>query len=219
MRLPEPIIEAKAPPIIDPNRLPSPDKYAKQRMNDTPENWLSKLTHEFHEICPEIYKHSDLSHHGMPPQRIIDQVLAWKFSKGCKGLVLQGNTGKCKTRLAWHLIRRTMTTEGNRVRAITDPSFSREYSRRLGNGTADEWMENLTRAPILFIDDFGKAAVTPRYKEQFYDVLETRTNMARPLIITTQLNRDSIVHRFGDEDGKAVVRRILDFADLVNFGK
>lgn len=180
--------------------------------------WLQKLAQEYSAICPPVYKQTELTHRDMPPVTILSQITQWKYDrKTGRGLIFQGNTGLCKSRCAWVLIKRLMTQDGIRVLAINDPSFSREYSERLGKGTADDWLGSLCRVPILFVDDFGKAACTPRYKELFYDLLESRTSHLKPIILTTQLNRSSIIERFGDVDGNAIVRRILEFSDLINF--
>lgn len=176
----------------------------------------TQLREDFFQGCPDEYLRTDLAHPDMPPQHLWKKVLNWNHETS-KGLLIQGETGKGKTRIAWLLVRRLMLDLKVRVRFITDPSFSREYSRRLGKGTADEWIDKLVRAPVLFIDDLGKSAVTPRYKEQFHDVLESRTSRNKPMIITTQLNRSALLERFGTDDGTAIVRRLLEFTDIVNF--
>jgi DNA replication protein DnaC len=176
-----------------------------------------RMHQEFEESCPFEFKSTDLKHEKMPSEEIIDKIISWRYERGRKGLLLQGSTGRCKTRLAWTLIEKLMLVDGIRVQTIRDPSFAREYTKRLGNGTAEEWMEKLSNCPVLFIDDFGKAAVTQRYKEEFYDVLDSRTSNGRPIIITTQLDRATILSKFGNDDGKAIIRRILEYCEVIQF--
>lgn len=205
--------EFKTPTVSIENLPKMPPKESFEEFQR--QQYLSKLKTQFEEQCPFEYKNTDVNHADFPKGPNFERIMAYKWSKGAKGLMVGGKTGVGKTRSIWLLIHKLMTKDGVRVRAISDPTFSREYSKRLGNGTADEWMEGLSKVPILFIDDFGKSAVTPRYREQFYDILESRTNSGNPIIVTTQLDRAAIMTRFGDEDGEALVRRLLEFMDIV----
>jgi len=182
----------------------------------SPEQWNKKRsTIRFNEICPPLFKNAD----GNFPtinQEALTTVLRFD-PDSTKGLVLTGETGKGKTTAAWMLLKKLSYESSLMIRAIRDPEFSREYSKRLGNGTADEWVDKLCGVDVLFIDDLGKAAVTPRYKEQLYDVIDSRINKQKPTIVTTQYNRSKLIERFGDEDGKALVRRFLEFSEIINF--
>lgn len=175
---------------------------------------LENMRHRYNEICPPLFKDTDPKR---LPQDKLSQVLAYEHKPKGKGLVLAGDTGQGKTRAAWILINRLLCEEGVPVRFLSDPMFSIEYSKRLGNGTADEWMDALCRVAVLFIDDFGKAAITPRYKEQFYTIINERCNHYRPTILTTQWSKSKLIERFGDDDGKAIARRILEFSEIVKF--
>lgn len=177
---------------------------------------LRLMQARYTEICPPLYKETDLNHPGIN-YSATKQVLGWKYSAGCRGMILQGDTGRGKTRSVWMLIKRLLCEEAIPVRSITDPSFSREYSMRLANGTAGEWIEKLSRCCVLFIDDVGKASVTARYKEQLYDILETRMARQRPVIVTTQFHSPELIKHFGENDSRAIIRRITETCDVIHF--
>lgn len=184
-----------------------PFSFEKQRL-------AQKLRERYQDECPPCFKDTDASR---LPQSSLKQIMAFHFIPKTNGLLIQGNTGLGKTRSAWLLVKRLLCEDVVPVRYVSDPMFSVEYSKRLGNGTAEEYIDQLCRVAVLFLDDFGKSAVTPRYKELFYAVLNERCNNYKPMIITTQWNRQKLVERFGDEDGKAIVRRLTEFCEIVNF--
>lgn len=172
-----------------------------------------RLISEFREICPIEYQKTNLNDARMPSRIVQNKVLTWEPTS--KGLMLCGKTGLGKTRLVWKLVEKLMIDDGIRVRVINDPSLSREYSKRVSEGTANDWVDRLSETPVLFIDDFGKSSPTARYKEAFYDILENRTNNGKPILITSQWDASDIVTQFGDHDGAAIVRRLMEFCNII----
>lgn len=185
--------------------------YQTQKISDFKE----KLRNRYLEICPPLYRNTNGEFKGVN-QDSLKKVQLFD-PKSNKGLMVIGDTGTGKTTSVWMLIKRLLCEDGVPVLAIRDPEFSREYSMRLGNGTADEWIDKLCRVRVLFIDDLGKSATTPRYKEQLHDVIDSRINNLKPTIITTQYNRARLIDRFGDEDGRGIVRRVLEFCEIISF--
>ncbi len=169
------------------------------------------MRERFCEICPPLYRDTDKSRlDGL----MLANTMAFKRALN-RGLMIVGESGKGKTRCMWLLIQRLLCVEGVPVRAINDTLFSVEYSKRLGNGTAEDWIDRLSRVSVLFIDDLGKAAPTARHKEAFYSVLEARSANMLPTLITTNYGKDGLLARFGADDGAAIVRRIVEFCEII----
>jgi len=191
------------------------DALQNNQQNEAYQFALERTKRRYFELCPELYRNT----HGNFPgvnRDAMRKVLSFD-PNSTKGLLLIGDTGKGKTTAAWMLLQKLSHVDCKMIQAVRDPEFSREYSKRLGNGSADAWIDRLCRVDILFIDDLGKAAITPRYKEQLYDVIDSRINNRKPTIVTSQYNRTKLIERFGDEDGKALVRRFIEWSEIINF--
>lgn len=124
-----------------------------------------------------------------------DAIMAHQF--GPQGLLLRGDTGKCKTRAMWRLMRK-LFDEGKSIAAVTSGKFQREYQSSAGKHEANEWFDRLARADCFFLDDLGRVPWTPNTWGQFFELIDDRCKNERPFFITTNETGDSLAQMCAD---------------------
>lgn len=144
------------------------------------------------------------------------KVMDWNF--GEKGLLVTGDSGKCKTRFVWRLLNREWD-EGKTLSAHTHVAF-RQMSSALAAADSRKylaWIAGLTKVDVLFIDDLGKGRATPASEEGFFDLLDKRMRDCKPTLFTTDMELERIERHFSDEYQRGLMRRILERTTLVEF--
>lgn len=58
----------------------------------------------------------------------------------------------------------------------------------------NEYIDRLCRFPLLILDDFGMERGTEYALEQVYNVIDSRYRSGKPLIVTTNLSLDELLH-------------------------
>lgn len=163
-------------------------------------------------MCPTLYRDTDVTR--LPPKHFA-QVMAWQY--GDRGLLLLGATGLTKTRCAYQLLYR-LIQEDRTVRAFDAVSFGSECSRSFADGKGDEWVKGLLTVDVLFLDDLGKERFTDRVESELFGIVERRTARRKPIIVTTNFIGDVLEEKMSPDRGPALVRRLRQFCDKVNFG-
>lgn len=166
-------------------------------------------------ICPPLYQDTDINHRSMPPAAKMAQILNWQY--GPQGLVIHGITRKCKTRVAWLLVKR-LITEGRSVIALSSGDFARQCAEANAEGadSAEAWHESLLLVNVLFLDDFGKFKLTERVEADLFEIIEARTAHKRPIIITSNFVGTSLVQKLSPDRGPAIVERLREFCIPIN---
>lgn len=147
------------------------------------------------------------------------------WEKKEKGLVLFGQTGGGKTRVAYELLRRMRLLAVVDVRALSATAFAREVRNCGPNGTnqLNQVVDDLVRPEVLLIDDLHQAKFTARYAECLYDVIEQRTSEDKPIIVTCQLIGKELVAKLchdnpeAEDTAQAIRRRLCDYCDAIDF--
>ena len=67
------------------------------------------------------------------------------------------------------------------------------------------WLERVSKAQLLILDDFGVERTTEYSLEQTYEVINTRYKSNKPLIVTTNLSTQDIQKRKNQ-----AIKRIYD---------
>lgn len=142
------------------------------------------------------------------------QALNWKF--GCRGLMLRGDSGRCKTRAMWRLVRR-LFDERHKVIALTSAKFDRECRDAAGSFTLSAWFDRLATVDVLFLDDLGKANWTQATEAQIFDLIDQRTREGRPILATSNDTGASLAARLSDDRGAPLVRRLRDYCECLVF--
>jgi DNA replication protein DnaC len=123
---------------------------------------------------------------------------AVNFAKSPEGwLVLQGVNGCGKTHLA-AAIANHLRREGKSVLFIVVPDLL-DYLRSTFNPESrvsyDKSFEEIKKAPVLILDDFGEQAATPWAQEKLYQLINYRYNAKLATVITTCLALEEIENR------------------------
>jgi DNA replication protein DnaC len=140
--------------------------------------WISFLEDET--------RHYTLDHCKDLPHRLLDDLCEALIVKN-KSLYLFGTWGSGKTCVAFALIREIMSVKDcyywpKYITAKKLDSLLLAASRADG----DTWeVEKYATADLLFIDDLDKVSGTDRFKNQLFEILNTRYQRSLPTIITS----------------------------------
>jgi DNA replication protein DnaC len=123
---------------------------------------------------------------------------AISFAESPEGwLIFMGVNGCGKTHLA-AAIANHLRREGKSVLFIVVPDLL-DYLRSAFNPenrvSYDKSFEEIKKAPVLILDDFGEQAATPWAQEKLYQLINYRYNARLATVITTCLSLDEIERR------------------------
>lgn len=172
----------------------------------------------FNMTCPPLYLETEDKR---LPQGPFNRVMEWTY--GPKGLLLMGDSGKGKTRVAWRLLHRVMVLdkpirETSRNVAVFDcVGFGHALALAYRNEHAEEWLEGLTIIPIIFFDDLGKLKLTERAEAELFGLVERRCARKLPIIATTNDTGQTLADRMTENRGAAMIRRLREFCDVIQF--
>lgn len=129
-----------------------------------------------------------------------------------QGLLLWGGVGTGKTFTA-ACIANALLDEGI-------PVIMTSFARLLGTGKGfvidEEYIAELNRAKLLIIDDLGAERSTDFALEKVYSIIDSRYRASLPMILTTNLDLDSM-QECGDIRYKRVYERVLEVCYPIKF--
>lgn len=96
-------------------------------------------------------------------------------------------------------------------------SFGLEIVKHYRREDVDVWLEEAGTIPILFFDDFGKLKMTERAEVELFGLIERRCANELPIIVTTNDTGDTLASRMSDNRGPAMIRRLREFCEPVQF--
>lgn len=169
-------------------------------------------------LCPpEFNKEISFSTCGLHLKPKYEQIIRWKY--GPKGLIAFGGTGRCKTRFMFRLVRREHFA-GRKVVYVRHPEFREKVSRLSFMSQMDlfRYMADFRAADIVFFDDLGKGRITDASEEALESMIDERTRNEKPIFFTSNEGQDSLAARLSQDRGMPMIRRILDFCEIVDFG-
>ena len=170
-------------------------------------------------ICPPDYRNTNWQHANLAPYSAqINAILGWKYQ--AKGIIAAGPTGCGKTRALWELYRRLTCEDIVDARFYHAADWFSTLQMQLvyGRDEAQGWVEAVADRRVVFIDDFGQAAINSSKTDWaagwFFRFLDLRVGKRLPVIMSTNLHSKEFS---GELRGDPMVRRLLDVCDPVKF--
>jgi len=144
-----------------------------------------------------------------------------------RGIVAFGKTGTGKTRAILSRLCQVYAEDGSDqrfefVRIVDFAAKVRLLAPRRGDELED-YIVRLSDAPILFLDDLHQAKLTPRYAEELFRVVDTRSSDELPLFVTCQMAGPALVEKLTSDNSElrptaeAIVRRLRDHCHPIDF--
>lgn len=192
------------------------DPYSKNTTRTTECQTCANARREakFAAVCPALYADTDAAR---LPQGQYSAAMRWERKH--RGLILLGDTGRGKSRIAWLVVRKVMVDQGKdfSFKAFDCVSFGHEIARQYRLETAEEWLEEVASCGLVFFDDLGKLKLTERAEAELFGVVERRCAAKLPVIVTTNDTGDTLAARMTDNRGPALIRRLREFCDPIQF--
>lgn len=165
-------------------------------------------------ICPPLYLDSDPAR---LPTAQLNRAMSWNF--GPRGLLLCGETGKGKTRIAWQLLRRVLIRDFPEVGFtwFDCVGFGHEIERHYKSEDFADWILSVAKKDIIFFDDLGKLKLTERAETELFGLIERRCAYQLPIIATTNDTGDSFAARMTENRAEPMVRRLSEFCHVIQF--
>jgi len=157
---------------------------------------LKRREELWQERCPKLYHETVLSK--LPcAKAAIEAVLAHSMH-GSTGLILHGVPRTGKTRLAYHKLH-DLYMEGVTMRLFDAVGFAAAVVSAYREGTEEKFYVEHARVGVLFVDDIGKAKITPRVAEALFCLVDRRLARGVPCLFTTNLAGKALAERFEDK--------------------
>ena len=143
------------------------------------------------------------------------------LADGRNPVILAGDPGTMKTRLAWRMIRRVFDRNGT-VLCFSSWRFQSSLQDAAGKHESTKWMDELVTTDLVFIDDLGKAEWTANTHGAFFEVLDARVSNGKPMVITTNATfaemkaaREQHKSATAQSTAGGIIRRFRDYAVVI----
>lgn len=124
-----------------------------------------------------------------------------------KGIVIHGQSGRCKTRILWQLVKGV---------ASQPEGFSWSFLDAFEVATKGLPAE-AERADFLFIDDLGNEPTGTKWETSFLHLVRKRCDWHRPIFVTTQLTGAQFKQRyFNGSAAAAILRRFSERCVMIS---
>ena len=145
------------------------------------------------------------------------QIIKWEPNSDGRGLVVVGDTGKCKTRMLCQLAINLahIGVKFSFMRSSTLAALVRQQYSDFEPWAARDEIKRLSRVPVLIVDDLGKQASSPAVEEAFFDLIEERTSQGLPVLVTANAKGAELERMMSADRGRPLIRRIRDYCTAV----
>ena len=138
-----------------------------------------------------------------------------KFDEYSESLLFLGGTGLGKTHLSLSIAQEAIN-DGYGVIYVSAPNIlSRLETRQFGGRSSDRVEDEmlLQECDLLIIDDLGTEFVTKFTQAAIYNIVNSRLNSSKPIIISTNLSVKELENVYGNR----MVSRIVGMLKRVDF--
>lgn len=157
---------------------------------------------------------------------VINKLFKW-FEKPEYIFYFTGKVGTGKTYFAAAVYNRWIS-EGKNVRAFTESKFLSHLKVGMSDNMDSAYeIQRLCNCDILILDDLGHSRLTDWQREQLFELIDIRSSMRRPTMITSNLLKQDIISLFDDRLASRIFasRNTIvysgeeDRRSMVDFGK
>lgn len=134
------------------------------------------------------------------------------FSSRSPSLLFMGETGLGKTHLSL-AIGGAVSGQGNRVCYQSAPELFRRHRQEQYSGSGADTLKQALSADLLILDDLGAETENQLNQSALYNLINTRLNGQRPVIISTNLSPQELERRFTSR----IASRLLTLYKCVRF--
>jgi len=129
-----------------------------------------------------------------------------------RGLWLTGGFGTGKTALAM-IVSKAAIDSGRSVAIYSCPRLLGVIRESIERGGVLDFLDRLTEADLLHIDDLGAEHRTEWVLEQLYSIINARYQDERSTLVTSNLGRDELAEQLGER----IVSRLEGCCELLPF--
>lgn len=119
------------------------------------------------------------------------------FNVNSTGLFLYGATGLGKTFLS-SCIAKELLNKGYSVAFDSIHNYLRDIENEHFNRTEGETLQTLLNADLVILDDLGSEFITPFSLSTLYNIINTRLNMGKPTIVSSNLSIEELRDKYDD---------------------
>lgn len=162
-------------------------------------------------VCPPLYHMFDRGQCGN--LAMSDRIANWEPAEGM-GLAVVGPSRSGKTRAVFRMLERKFM-QGKTVFFCSGPKWTiYAVDAAKGDIEAKRAIERAQKTDLTFIDDFAKASWTERVEAEFWNLMETRAGMLRPVVLTSTERGEELTERMG-QASRDIIGRIREFCEPV----
>lgn len=131
-----------------------------------------------------------------------------------KGFYIDGPQGTGKTHLAYS-VARICIARGIKTACISSTALMEAYRNHSEDDA--ELARRLMACKLLVIDDLGKESPTQYACERLFEIVDTRYNSMRPIIVTSNYSRGEIARKLTEGDvGKSIASRLSEMTQRIH---
>lgn len=136
------------------------------------------------------------------------------FKVNSPSIVMLGNTGLGKTLLSLAIAKKVLEKGYTVVYGSSQDYFTRIQNENFGKSKFNEsTMDIIKEADLFILDDLGAEYETSFNSSIFYNIINTRLNFDKPIIVNTNLNLQEIRNRYEDR----VLSRLMGQCKTLQF--
>lgn len=159
---------------------------------------------------------------GVSPRKRMSEILEYckcyaeDFDESSEGLYMHGATGLGKTHLSL-AIGNAVAEKGYRVHYGSAHNILSTLEReKFGHANSDKYERELLDCDLLIIDDLGSEFSTQFTTAAIYNIINTRINLSKPVIISTNLTETELEAKYTQ---RITSRIIGNYVSLLFLGK
>lgn len=136
------------------------------------------------------------------------------FSCASKSLLMLGKTGVGKTHLSMSIAREVTRNGANVVYGSTVNLLQAIEKEHFGKtDSSSDTFEALCECDLLILDDLGSEHHTAFYESTLYNIINTRINLGKPMIISSNMSIEELSATYNER----IISRIAGYYEVLFF--